>query len=169
MAGTRNHYERAFSGLLAASGVRALAVEQPRRPRLEGIELKNFDFLVNGTDRVWGLDLKGRRDRPWIMRADLFSLMGWRKLLPDSVEPALLFAFFEASHAPNTRLSEVPAMIHTTPAGVYHFALLDLDSTQRLARPRSSSWGTFGFEWTAFCRAARPLDSILPALSAPAA
>jgi hypothetical protein len=165
MSGQRNHYEKAFSGLLVRHGVKAIAVEQPRRPVLNGIQLKNLDFLVNGTDRVWGFDLKGRRDRPWITRADLFSLMGWRRLLPPDVEAALLFAFFEPGGETLPRLNDLPAMRHETPAGAYHFCLLGLQDTQRLARPRSARWGTFGFQWGAFCKHAQPLDSVLPAVA----
>jgi len=162
MSGQRNHYEKVFSGLMLDLGVQALAIEQPRRPVLDGIELKNLDFLINGRDRVWGLDLKGRRDRPWITRADLFSLLGWRRLLPATVSPALLFAFFTPAGESPGRVLELPATLCERPAGDYRFCLLPLDAAQLLARPRSPKWGTFGFDWPAFAANVRALDDILP-------
>jgi hypothetical protein len=161
MAGDKNHYELAFSGLLVDAGVRAMAVNEARRPVLNGIELKNFDFLVNGLDCVWALDLKGRRDRPWITRTDMFSMMGWATLLKRSARPAFLFAFFRAAHESPGRLAALGATVHETPGGVYRFAALTIEDAQRIARPRSEKWGTFGFEWNAFARAVLPLDAIL--------
>ena len=162
MAGTKNHYEMTFSGLLVDAGVHAFAVDETRRPVLNGVQLKNFDFMVNGLDAVWALDLKGRRDRPWITRTDLFSMMGWRTLLQGKANPAFLFAFFTRTFESPGRLLQLDATLHETPGGEYRFCLLGLEDTQRLARPRSERWGTFGFEWNAFRRAATPLDTILP-------
>ena len=162
MAGDKNHYELAFSGLLVEAGIRALAVDETRRPVLNGIELKNFDFLVNGRDSVWALDLKGRRDRPWITRTDMFSMMGWATLLKGAARPAFLFAFFRRAHEQAGRLATLNATSHETPGGVYSFCALTIEAAQRIARPRSERWGTFGFEWNAFARAVVPLDSILP-------
>jgi hypothetical protein len=162
MAGDKNHYELAFSGLLLHAGVRALAVDETRRPVLNGIQLKNFDFLVNGNDAVWALDLKGRRDRPWITRTDLFSMMGWKTLLGNAAEPGFVFAFFRPDGGASTRLLQLDATPHETPAGVYRFCVLPIAAAQRIARPRSEKWGTFGFEWNAFARAVVPLDTVLP-------
>jgi hypothetical protein len=162
MAGDKNHYEMAFSGLLVEAGVRAMAVDEARRPVLNGIQLKNFDFLVNGLEHVWALDLKGRRDRPWITRTDLFSMMGWKSLLGAAAEPAFLFAFFQPPHAAAGRAALLDGTPHETPAGLYRFCVLPIAAAQRIARPRSEKWGTFGFDWPAFARAVLPLDSILP-------
>lgn len=156
--GDRNHYERTFSALIAPC-THALRVDEHVRPVLRGLELKNFDYLVNGHDRVWALDLKGRLGSPWISRTDLFSLMSWRRLLGGAIEPALLFTFFARDGALRAGLR---AYLHHTPAGVYGFALLRLADAQLLARPRSRRWGTLGFEWKAFCRAALPADQCLP-------
>lgn len=164
MAGTRNHYERAFSGWLAASGVQAMAVDERRRPVVETRRLKNFDFLVNGYESVLALDLKGRRHSPWITRDDLYSMMAWRGLLRERVEPAFLFAFYAVGGNPASRLAELPALCYAVPGGVYRFALLWLEDAQRLARPRSAQWGTYGFQWAAFCRAVRPLDQLVPVM-----
>ena len=162
MAGQRNHYEGAFSGLLLDAGVRAVAVVENRRPVLNGIELKNFDFMVNGLDAVWALELKGRRERPWVTRTDLFSLMGWQRLFQGKAEPAFVFAFLTRHFENPGRLEHLNATLHETPAGLYRFCLLRVIDAQRLARPRSERWGTFGFEWRAFQRAAEPLETILP-------
>ena len=162
MAGDRNHYEGAFSGLLADAGVQAFAVDETRRPVLNGVQLKNFDFLVNGLDAVWALDLKGRRGSPWITRTDLFSMMGWAKLLQGKAAPAFLFAFFTRPFDNPGRLLQLDATPHETPAGVYYFCALPIEPAQRLARRRSEKWGTYGFEWNAFTRAVIPLDAILP-------
>lgn len=162
MAGAKNHYEMTFSGLVADAGVRAYAVDEARRPVLNGVQLKNFDFLVNGLDSVWALDLKGRRDRPWITRTDLFSMMGWRTLLQGKAEPAFLFAFFTRQFESPGRLIQLESTLHETPGGDYRFCVLGIDDAQRLARPRSERWGTFGFEWNAFVRAATPLDLLIP-------
>ena len=162
MAGTKNHYEMTFSGLLVDAGVRAFAVDETRRPVLNGVQLKNFDFLVNGLDAVWALDLKGRRDRPWITRTDLFSMMGWRRLLQGKANPAFVFAFFTPRFECAGRVHELDATPHDTPGGEYRFCVLEIEDAQRLARPRSQRWGTFGFDWNAFKRAATPLDTILP-------
>lgn len=161
MFGAKNHYESALSGLLLEAGVQALAVEQARRPVFRGVTLKNFDLMLNGFEAVYALELKGRRERPWISRADLFSMMGWRALMRESAVPAFLFAFYTPPFALPGRLIDLPTTPHETPAGVYRFCLLSIDEAQRLARPRSESWGTFGFEWNAFARAATPLESII--------
>jgi hypothetical protein len=161
MFGRKNHYEQAFSGMLVGAGVEALAVEQARRPVLHGVTLKNFDVLLNGHDAVYALDLKGRRDRPWISRTDLFSMMGWRTLLRGRAVPAFLFAFFTPGFESPGRLIDLPATLHDTPAGSYRFCLLGIDDAQRLAKARSQSWGTFDFAWGPFVRAVQPLDSIV--------
>lgn len=161
MAGNRNHYERAFSSWLAGHGIQALAVDERRRPVVEGRVLKNFDFLVNGAQSVLALDLKGRRGSPWITRDDLFSAMAWRNLLTGSVQPAFLFAFFSATARFTPRVDALAATTHTQECGAYRFCLLGLDDAQRLARPRSASWGTYGFEWAAFARAVTPADAAL--------
>lgn len=162
MAGDKNHYERAFSGLLLNAGVQALAVDEARRPVLNGVQLKNFDFLVNGLDSVWALDLKGRRDRPWITRTDLFSMIGWKSLLGPVAESGFAFGFYRPDDRCSVRLMQLDASVHETPAGVYRFCVLPIAAAQRIARPRSSRWGTFGFDWNAFARAVVPLDAILP-------
>ncbi len=161
MFGAKNHYEQAFSGLLVEAGVRALAVEQARRPVLNGVTLKNFDVMVQGSDAILALDLKGRRDRPWVSRTDLFSMMGWRTLLQGKAEPAFLFAFFSRLFELPGRVADLPCTRHETPAGVYRFCLLDLESAQRLAKPRSARWGTLDFAWQPFARAVRPLDQVV--------
>jgi hypothetical protein len=168
MAGDKNHYELAFSGLLVEAGVRAAAVNEARRPVLNGIELKNFDFLVNGLDAVWALDLKGRRDRPWITRTDMFSMMGWASLLKGAARPAFLFSFFRRAHEAAGRLATLNATVHETTGGVYRFCALTIEDAQRIARPRSEKWGTFGFEWTAFARSVKPLGTILHLSAEPA-
>jgi hypothetical protein len=110
---------------------------------------------------VFALDVKGRRGSPWITRDDLFSLMAWQKLLKGAAEPALLFAFYTPGPEVPSRLREVPAFSHVESTGIYRFCLLRLEDAQRLARPRSERWGTYGFEWKAFCRAALPADALL--------
>lgn len=162
MAGSRNHYERALSSLLHDAGVSALAVEERRRPALGGVVLKHFDFLVNGIECVWALDLKGRRGTPWVTRTDLFSMLGWQTLLKGKAQAGFLFAFC----GQNPRLAELDATDFATPSERYRFALLPLEDAQRLARPRSKKWGTLGFEWQAFCRMALPLERVLPLPSA---
>lgn len=157
MAGERNHYEIAFSTFLHEAGVTALAVEERRRPTLDGLVLKHFDFLVNGCDSVWALDLKGRRGTPWLTRTDIFSMIGWQQLLRGKAQPAFVFAFCGAS----ARLSELDATEYVTPSERYRFTLLSLEDAQRLARPRSKRWGTLGFEWKAFTRHARALNRII--------
>lgn len=161
MAGDRNHYEGAFSGLVAESGVRALAVDEARRPVMNGVQLKNFDFLVNGIDAVWALDLKGRRGSPWITRTDLFSMMGWNVLLRGKARPGFLFAFFARPFDNPGRAALLNATEHETPGGVYRFCILPIEPAQRLARRRSEKWGTYGFEWNAFARAVVPLDNVV--------
>ena len=163
MAGERNHYEIAFSSFLADAGVTAMAVEERRRPTLDGLVLKHFDFLVNGLEHVWALDLKGRRGTPWLTRTDIFSMLGWQQLLRGKAQPAFVFAFC----GPSARLCEIDATEFATPTEHYRFTLLSLEDAQRLARPRSKRWGTLGFEWKAFCRHAQALEKLLP-LSLPA-
>jgi hypothetical protein len=158
MAGERNHYEIAFSAFLHEAGVTALAVEERRRPTLDGLVLKHFDFLVNGIDSVWALDLKGRRGTPWLTRTDIFSMLGWQQLLRGKARPAFVFAFCGQC----ARLNELDATEYVTPSEQYRFTLLSLEDAQRLARPRSKRWGTLGFEWKAFCRHAKPLENFLP-------
>ncbi|CAG0931926.1 hypothetical protein PLCT1_01928 [Planctomycetaceae bacterium] len=163
MAGERNHYEIAFSAFLREAGVTALAVEERRRPTLDGLVLKHFDFLVNGSDSVWALDLKGRRGTPWLTRTDIFSMLGWQQLLRRKAQPAFVFAFCGSS----ARLNDLDATEYATPSEFYRFTLLSLEDAQRLARPRSKRWGTLGFEWKAFTRHAQALEKFLP-LSLPA-
>lgn len=163
MFGTKNHYEHALSGWLIEAGVRALSVEQARRPVLHGVTLKNFDVMVEGPDQVLALELKGRRDRPWVSRTDLFSMMGWQTLLRGKAEPAFLFSFFTPLHALPGRVANLPCTRHETPAGVYRYSLLDLADAQRLAKPRSAGWATLDFEWGAFARAVQPLHEVLAA------
>ncbi|MBE7490961.1 MAG: HYExAFE family protein [Planctomycetes bacterium] len=163
MAGNRNHYERAFTGWLAGHGIQALAVDERRRPVVESRLLKNFDFLVNGAQSVLALDLKGRRGTPWITGDDLFSAMAWRNLLAGRVQPAFLFAFFSPAGRFSARVEALPATTHGQDCGTYRFCLLWLDDAQRLARRRSASWGTYGFEWAAFARAVTPAaEALLP-------
>lgn len=164
MAGDRNHYEKAFSGWLVASGLQSMGIDERARPRLPGRDLKNFDFLVNGAQAVYALDLKGRRGTPWITQDDLFSLMAWRRVARGALEPALVFAFY----MPGLPGTELPARFHNLPAlrldlttGIYLFSSLSLESAQRLARRRSRRWNTYGFEWAAFCKAARPVNELL--------
>ena len=161
MAGERNHYEIAFSALLHEAGVTALAVEERRRPTLDGLVLKHFDFLVNGLDAVWALDLKGRKGTPWLTRTDIFSMLGWQQLLRGKAQPAFVFAFCGGG----ARLHDLEATDYFTPSVRYRFTLLSLEDAQRLARPRSKRWGTLGFEWNAFKRHARPLNAFLPVAS----
>lgn len=161
MAGNRNHYEKAFSGWLAASGVQAMGVDERARPRLADRELKNFDFLVNGPDAVYALDLKGRRGTPWITQDDLFSLMAWRRVGAGALTPALVFAFYCTGPDLPSRLRQLPALRLDLATGTYLFSCLGLADTQRLARPRSRRWHTYGFEWAAFCKAVQPIDQIL--------
>jgi hypothetical protein len=161
MAGTRNHYEHCFSGLLLEHGLHALAVDESRRPLWGDRELKNFDFLVNGAERVYAIDLKGRRETPWITRLDMFSMMAWQRLLGDTAQPAFVFAFYSEHGAETGRIGRLDATQRMTPSGVYRFVMLELADAQRLARPRSERWGTLGFGWTGFARAAKPLELAL--------
>lgn len=161
MAGSRNHYERAFAGWLTETGLAALAVDERHRPVIGSRRLKNFDFVINGCRQVYALDLKGRRASPWITADDLFSMMAWRGLLAGAIEPAFLFGFFHPAAKPAGRLADLSAMVLVKPSGTYRFCVLGLDDTQRLARPRSARWNTYGFEWAAFARHARAVDALL--------
>lgn len=161
MAGSKNHYEKAFSSWLAERRITAAGVDERARPDFGGRRLKNFDFLVNGAEQVFALDVKGRRGSPWITRDDLFSLMAWGKLLGGAAQPALLFAFYAPHARLPARLQTLPALSHVEVSGTYHFCLLRIEDAQRLARPRSTRWGTYGFEWAAFCRAALPASVLV--------
>lgn len=166
MAGQGNHYERAFGSWLTGQGVNVLAVDERRRPVVQGRVLKNFDFLVQGADTVLALDVKGRRGTPWITGDDLFSLMAWRGLLGGAIEPALLFAFYAPGPDLPPRFAQLHATLHREAAGLYAFTILGLSDAQRLARPRSARWNTYGFQWRAFTRAARDAaELVLPALA----
>lgn len=138
-------------------------MQEHRRPIMAGRELKNFDFLVNGPSRVWALDLKGRRGTPWITRTDLFSMLGWQSLFADRADTGFIFGFFTPLNMRPRGCGKLAATLVHTPAGDYRFCLLDIAAAQRLARPRSRRWATFGFEWDAFAAAVRPLEgTILP-------
>ena len=162
MAGSRNHYEIAFSSLLCSTGSTAMSVEEIRRPVIAGRELKNFDFLVNGPREVWALDLKGRRGTPWITRTDLFSMLGWQTQFNAKARTGFVFGFFAPAGATFTRgVAALPSSLVSTPAGDYRFCLIDIETAQRLVQPRSRRWGTFGFDWKSFAAAAKPLEGII--------
>lgn len=156
-----NHYERAFSSLLEREGIRHLRPSDARRPVRDGRKLKSFDFLVDGASEVWVVELKGRKGSPWITRGDLFSLMGWQTTFGPTARVALIFAFRTSPGETPRRLRDLAATCIDTPAGRYHFCLLDLHEVQLLARPRSERWGTCGFGARGFSRAARSLDELL--------
>ncbi len=155
MAGTSNHYELAFAGWLNRHAIRAMSIAESRRPVCDGRHLKKFDFLVDSGPHVWGIDLQGRKGTPWITRDDLFSMMGWQGLLEGKIQPAFVFAFLGDS------MKGLAATHFETPAGIYRFCLLSLNSAQRLANPRSERWRTLGFSARAFIREAIPLAEAL--------
>ena len=74
---------------------------------------------------------------------------------------AELFAFYAPHARLPARLQTLPALSHVEVSGTYHFCLLRIEDAQRLARPRSTRWGTYGFKWAAFCRAALPASVLV--------
>ncbi|MEE9312277.1 MAG: HYExAFE family protein [Planctomycetota bacterium] len=163
MAGDRNHYEIALSGWLVRNGVQAVSVDEATRPWMNGCQLKNFDYLINGHSQVLALDLKGRQDRPWITRTDLFSMMSWQSLFGNKANCGFLFSFYTPKGEDPKRLRELDASLLHSPIGEYRLCILSIEDAQRIARPRSKKWGTFDFDRAAFNRSAKPFFEFMVA------
>lgn len=163
------HYERAFGHWLRRRQLPHIAVNQLRRPVLDGLPVKNFDYLVQAVDGTsYLVEVKGKlfpyrygRRRVyfenWIHRSDLEGLSAWEEAFDDNVTGLLVFAYhivdpWDTAQFPTT---------FTSRGQTYGFVAVTLETYRRYSRCRSAGWQAYNIPKDLFRELAVPADDVL--------
>ena len=168
MANRDNHYEAAFEEYLRRSGVPYVAVDEARRSVLSGGgSLKSLDFIVSAPERMWLVDVKGRRFpsgdeqkqywKNWSTRDDLDSLAQWEQVFGATFCSVFVFAY----NIVGDRAPLPPERLFEFREGLYAFVAVPLSDYAQWARPISPRWDTLAMPVEQFRQMARPVDELL--------
>lgn len=160
-----NHYEAAFEAYLHWHRLGYVAVDESRRTVLDGIEIKNLDFIVFGAAGGGLLvDVKGRRfpsgkpGRPrrvwecWSTEDDVEGLGRWAERFGPDFIGLLVFAYELGPDAGFGESAEVWAWRDRR----YLFRGVAVEDYRPHMRPRSRRWGTVALPNKEFRELARP-------------
>ncbi|MCE9653234.1 MAG: HYExAFE family protein [Nitrosarchaeum sp.] len=80
--GSHAHYEIMFEDFLRENNILYIAVDETRRPVIDGGSVKNFDFIVSSFNGKYLVDIKGkdfssRTWDNWVHESDLTGLKIW--------------------------------------------------------------------------------------------
>lgn len=76
------HYEVMFEHFLRENEILYIAIDEKKRPLVDGKSVKNFDFIVSSFNGKFLVDIKGkefshRRWENWVHESDLTGLRVW--------------------------------------------------------------------------------------------
>lgn len=173
-----NHYEAAFAALLARHRVWHLAIDDARRGAVDGMPIKNLDFVVAPrSGRLWLVDVKGRRypggtaSKPkrhfenWTTRDDVTAGLEWARRHGPDHEALLVFAYWLTD--PETAAPPEATLWHWE-GRWYGLRAIPMADYARQMRTRSPKWNTVCLPSAWFRQQARPLHEYWPEI-APAA
>jgi len=156
-------YEGAFESLLRRFELPYVRVNQFRRPIVDGLTVKNFDFLVRAAGgEHYIVDVKGKlfpyaygRKRVywenWLATDDLEGLARWERYFEDRF-PAVLAYVYEIRTAWDE--AEFDTVVRTR-GGAYGIVAVTLADYIRHARPRSPLWRALNIPKATFKEIAR--------------
>jgi len=166
MAQRRFHYDLAFEHYLRANGIPYIAVDEARKALRGQVKLKNFDFVVYGSERDNLLvDVKGRKHSGrsknqldnWVTADDVKDLQQWEQVFGEGFRGAFVFLFWCDQQPPDALFHEIFAFRERWYAVL---AVGVADYAEAMAQ-RSPKWQTVHVPRATFAEISRPLHQMV--------
>lgn len=161
-----NHYEAAVEAYLLWHRLCHVAVDEARRPHLDGGTVKNLDFVVYGeSGSRLVVDVKGRRFpsgsrakaqrswQCWVEREDVTALERWAVLFGSDYRGLFLFTYWLQ---PGYDLPEDTDDLWTWRGRRYLLRAIPVDEYRLRMKVRSPRWETVDLPAAAFRELVRP-------------
>ena len=162
------HYEAAFADYLRSKRIPYVPVDETRKIRVAGEQIKSFDLIVHAPgDRRWIVDIKGRQFpyisedgakrywENWVSQEDIEGLNEWAGVFGEGFEACFVFAYL--LDGPPDRWPAVPP--HSYRHEQYAFLLVTLEDYVQHCRARSIRWKTVSIPARVFRQIVRTVDA----------
>jgi len=166
MAQRRFHYDLAFEHYLRAKQIPYVAVDEARKAFRGQVKLKNFDFVVYGSQGTNLLvDVKGRkhtgRSRKqfdnWVTADDVQDLRQWQQVFGPGFSGALVFLYWCEAQPADALFHEIFEFRDRW----YAVLAARVDDYEAVMVERSPRWQTVHVPADAFARISRPLMEMI--------
>lgn len=171
--GLRAHYESAFEDILRKCQIPYVAINENKRPIIEGEAIKNFDFIVYSKKGKYLIDIKGKFFpyeysyrapnywENWITLDDIKGLKFWQKIFGKGFQSLLIYIFL-IKHKKDKKQFE---FIYTFKNNSYGIVGVPMEIYLKKSKPRSKKWKAIYVSREKFQRLVKPLNKLIPEVS----
>ncbi len=162
----RFHYDTAFEHYLRSKAIPYVAVDEARKALRGQIKLKNFDFVVYGSQgRNLLIDVKGRKHSGrsrnqldnWVTQDDVADLVQWQQVFGEGFVSAFVFLYWCEAQPPDALFHEIFCLRDRW----YAVLATTVADYQQHMTPRSAKWQTVHVPAERFGQISRPLMQML--------
>lgn len=163
------HYEAAFEDYLRKKEIPYIAINEAKRPIVEGKPIKNFDFIVysNKGENLL-VDIKGKYFpyeswlgknywENWIGKDDLEGLRFWQDKFGKGFKSVIVYPYYIKHLDDCSKFS----VIHNYKRVNYGLVAITLDDYAQNCKPRSASWDAICVSREIFPRLVKPLTDFI--------
>ena len=163
--GSHAHYEVMFENFLRENQILYIAVDEKRRPKIDGGKVKNFDFIVSSFNGKYLVDIKGKdfSARPWdnwVHEDDLTGLKIWGSHF-NAFVPLLVIPYLITKKKDQELLKEF-SDIREFKGKTYCISAVTLADYYSRAKPRSKKFKAIYVPKKDFQEICRPLSYFIP-------
>ncbi len=141
-------YEVAFEDYLRTKQVPYVAINEAKRPVVEGKKMKNFDFIVHSKKKNLLVEIKGKHFpyisssgwktywENWIKKDDVEGLEYWQKKFGPNFRSIIVYCYYirDVSDCSNF------AVVHLFKGTNYGLVGIALEDFEKNAKPRSTKF-----------------------------
>ncbi|GAI27473.1 unnamed protein product, partial [marine sediment metagenome] len=150
-----------------------IAINENKRPIIEGRPIKNFDFIVYSKKSKYLIDIKGKffpykyKNRTpnywenWITNDDIEGLQLWQKIFGKNFKSIIVFPYLIKYRQDSDKFRN----IYKFKNHLYGIVAIGLDIYLKNSKPRSKKWNAISVSRGKFKNLARPLSKFIPEIS----
>lgn len=171
--GLRAYYELAFEDILRRCEIPYIAINENKRPIIEGEAIKNFDFIVYSRKGKYLMDIKGKffpyeysYGRPnywenWITLDDIKGLKFWQKIFGKGFQSFIVYPFLIRNKKDKKQFK----FVYTFKNNSYGIVAISMKTYLEEAKPRSKKWKAIYVPREKFRKLVKPLNKFIPEAS----